>query len=513
MSGARIVLVIVLTLVVFSNSVLAEVGVAKALPGLGSQHLNAIAINSTGFVYFAGNGGVFGVYNPLTNHTTNLTSLVSGWVGTYNINAIAINGSGVVYIGAEGGITYNFGVYYPSTNTSIGLKNNVPIKSLAINSSGAVYFGIQNNGLDVYIPSTDTVSAVHNNAKTVYSLAINSSDAVYLGSADGKFASYDSNTGGYYTLDTTDPGDWLSTSYIWDVAVAPNNKVYLTGQNGKMGVYDPATGISTDLSSTDVGNWISTNAIDAVVVNSLGHAYIAGLNGVFGIYKPNTGVTSSLMTADAGNWIGTTEIRRLAVNGLDNIYFVGYNGKFGYYIPPDDPLTDYQWSTISWFVAETVAHSVAYGIYNNTLACSQTALYYVEPSPQNGFVKKLNASTDQTGTYGCQNSTQGVLRITNTGTVGINISAQFNQVTSGVTMKVATANVGWQSSCAGICNKTVCNLAAACLKLNTTSVSIKFNLAQNASQAYWMWADFNGVAGTVSPTKGNMTTTAVKYGV
>jgi hypothetical protein len=206
-------------------------------------------------------------------------------------------------------------------------------------------------------------------------------------------------------------------------------------------------------------------------------------------------------------------IRRLAVNGLDNIYFVGYNGKFGFYTPSDDPATDYQWSTVSWFVAETVAHSVAYGVYDTEYACSQTALYYVEPVVVNGFAKKLNASTDQTGVYNCQNTTQGVIRITNTGTVGINISAQFNQVTSGVTMKIATANAGWQNSCAGICNKTVCNLAAACLKVNTTSVGIKFNLAQNATQEYWMWADFKGVMGTVSPTKGNMTTTAVKYGV
>ena len=513
MSGTRIVLVTLFILAAFSSSVFADVGVAKALPGLGNHHLNAVAINSTGFIYFAGNDGVFGVYNPFTNHTTNLTSRVSGWVGTYNINAIAINGSGVVYIGAEGGVTHNLGVYYPSTNTSVGLKNNVPIKSLVVNSSGAVYFGIQNNGLDVYIPSTDTVSAVYNNFKTVYSLAINASDAVFVGSADGKFASYNSNTGVYQGLDSSDPGDWLSTSYIWDVAVAPNGKVYLTGQSGKMGVYDPATGVSTDLSASDTGNWISTNDIDAVVVNSLGHAYVAGVNGMFGIYKPTTGITSDLRSADAGNWIGTTEIRRVAVNGLDNIYFVGYSGKFGFYTPPDDPLTDYQWSTVSWFVAETVAHSVAYGVYDTEYACSQTAQFYVEPAVVNGFVKKLNASTDQTGTYKCQNSTQGIIRITNTGTVGINISAQFDQVTSGVTMKVAMNDSGWQNSCNGVCNKTTCNLQIKCLVVNTTAVGIRYDLAQNATQEYWIWADFRGVAGTVSPTKGNMTTTAVKYGV
>lgn len=173
---------------------------------------------------------------------------------------------------------------------------------------------------------------------------------------------------------------------------------------------------------------------------------------------------------------------------------------------------DAQWSQVSWFTAQTVAHSVSYGVYNTTLACSQTALYYVEPSPINGIQNKINASTDSTGVYLCQNTTQGAIRITNTGSVAINVSAQFNQITTGVTPKIATANAGWQSACSGICNKTVCNLAAACLTLTTGSVPINYDLAQNVSQTYWLWADFNGVAGTTSPTKGNMTTTAVKYG-
>jgi len=173
---------------------------------------------------------------------------------------------------------------------------------------------------------------------------------------------------------------------------------------------------------------------------------------------------------------------------------------------------DTQWSQVSWFTAQTVAHSISYAVYNETDACSQTALYYVEPSPINGVQTKINASTDSTGALKCQNISQGAIVVTNTGSVGINVSAEFNQITTGVTMKIAINDTGWQASCAGVCNKTECNLNATCLALSTSPVWIRYDLAQNASQEYWLWADFNGVAGTTSPTKGNMTTTAVKYG-
>ena len=172
---------------------------------------------------------------------------------------------------------------------------------------------------------------------------------------------------------------------------------------------------------------------------------------------------------------------------------------------------DTQWSQISWFTAETVAHSISYGVYNETYACSQTALYYVEKPPINGIAVKLNASTDQAATYYCQNTTQGAIKINNDGSVGINVSAQFNQITTGVRVKAATANNGWESACSGTCGAGGCDLSAACIQLSTSPAQVAYNLAQNSSQEYWLWADFKGVAGTVSPTKGNMTTTAVKY--
>jgi len=172
---------------------------------------------------------------------------------------------------------------------------------------------------------------------------------------------------------------------------------------------------------------------------------------------------------------------------------------------------DTKWSQVSWYVAYSVAHSITYGVYNSTLACSQTALYYVEPTPINGVQTKINASTDQTGAYPCQNLTQGALTIHNDGSVGLNISANFNQITTGVRPKIATDDAGWETSCSGTCDSGSCDLSANCVALNMSDQLIKYNLAQNTSQQYWLWADFKGVAGTAVPTKGNLTTTAVRY--
>lgn len=171
-----------------------------------------------------------------------------------------------------------------------------------------------------------------------------------------------------------------------------------------------------------------------------------------------------------------------------------------------------QWSQVSWYTAVSVAHSISYGVYNTTLACSQTALYYVEPAPINGIAYKLNASTDQTGAYMCQNSTQGAIKINNDGSVGINVSASFDQITSGVRMKIAKGQDGYQAACTGVCNATSCDLTSDCVQLTTGSAQVAYNLPQNSSQEYWLYADFKGVAGTAAPTKGNMTTSAVQYG-
>jgi len=172
---------------------------------------------------------------------------------------------------------------------------------------------------------------------------------------------------------------------------------------------------------------------------------------------------------------------------------------------------DTQWAQVSWFTAESVAHSIHYGIYNATLACSQTALYYVEPSPINGIANRINASTDQTGQYKCQNSTQGAIAIYNDGSVGLNISAKFNQITTGVRPKIGRTNNAWQTVCSGTCTTADCALAANCILLSTGDHQIAYNLAQNSSEQFWLWADFKGVAGTAAPTKGNMTTNATKY--
>jgi hypothetical protein len=171
---------------------------------------------------------------------------------------------------------------------------------------------------------------------------------------------------------------------------------------------------------------------------------------------------------------------------------------------------DTKWSQISWYTAVSVAHSVVYGIYNSTVACSQTALYYVEPPPINGVEQKINATTDQTGLYPCQNSTQGAFKIQNDGSVGINVSATFNQITTGVRPKIAGADAAWEAACAGTCTSGDCALSSACILLNTGYQQVAYNIPQNSSKEYWLWADFVGVAGTAAPTKGNLTTNATQ---
>jgi hypothetical protein len=172
-------------------------------------------------------------------------------------------------------------------------------------------------------------------------------------------------------------------------------------------------------------------------------------------------------------------------------------------------LNSLRWSEVYWWSAEVVAHSLTYGVVNSTLACDYLNLYYVETPPLNGIEKKINASADVFG-HNCQNATQGAFTIHNDGTVGIDVSAKFDHITSGVTMKTGHSSNGWKPLCNGSCDGISCNLISNCLRVNVSSVKIAYNMPQNTSKQYWLWADFNGVAGTFAPTKGNMTTNATK---
>ena len=169
---------------------------------------------------------------------------------------------------------------------------------------------------------------------------------------------------------------------------------------------------------------------------------------------------------------------------------------------------DQTWSQVFWYTAASVAHTIRYAIYNTSVACDQTHLFYVDGIT--GSMKKINASSDKTGVYHCQNDTQGAFTIENSGSVPKAINASFDQVTAGVTMKIGNADGGWQGACTGVCNVTACDFTSDCVMVNVTSVQIAYSIPQNGSQEYWMWADFNKVAGTVEPTKGNMTTDAVQ---
>lgn len=175
------------------------------------------------------------------------------------------------------------------------------------------------------------------------------------------------------------------------------------------------------------------------------------------------------------------------------------------------PTNSIQWGQVYWWTAEVIAHSLTYGVVNSTLACDYLNMYYVEPAPINGIEQKLNASADIFGNT-CQNSTQGAFTINNDGTVGINISAKFNQITSGVKMKIGRTTDAWRQNCTATCDSISCGLTVDCIRLTTSDSQIAYNIPQNGSKQYWLWADFNGVAGTFAPTKGNLTTNATKGG-
>jgi hypothetical protein len=170
------------------------------------------------------------------------------------------------------------------------------------------------------------------------------------------------------------------------------------------------------------------------------------------------------------------------------------------------------WSQIFWYTAENVAHSISYGIYNTTIGCSQLIQYYIEPTPINGVEQKVNASADIDGTEFCQNATQGVMVISNDGSVGINLSAKFSEVPNGIRVKVSRANSGWKDTCADVCDSSNCTLLNDCMWLNSTHYKqISYNLLWNTTAEFWMWADFKGVVGALAPSKGNLTTNATKY--
>ena len=173
------------------------------------------------------------------------------------------------------------------------------------------------------------------------------------------------------------------------------------------------------------------------------------------------------------------------------------------------PQSDTKNSMVFWYVAYSVAHSISYGAFNSSAACDQMNQFYVDGVT--GTISKVNASTDKTGAYHCQNTTQGVMIVHNDGTVGLNISASFSYVTPGITMKLGHSNVGWQSACSGTCGGLGCDLSSSCLKVNVSPVQIAYNMPQNGSKEYWLWADFKNVAGTPEPTKGNFTTNATRY--
>jgi hypothetical protein len=168
------------------------------------------------------------------------------------------------------------------------------------------------------------------------------------------------------------------------------------------------------------------------------------------------------------------------------------------------------WSQVFWFTAENVAHSILYGIYNTTYGCDQTHMFYVEPAPINGIAYKLNATSDQTGQYACQNDTQGAFKVVNDGSVGLNITMVFSQVTPGVRPKVGYSNGGWKDVCTGTCDSALCDLTSDCVLLNTGPKQIIYNLLQNSTKEIWMWADFKGVGGALAATKGNLTSEATK---
>jgi hypothetical protein len=279
--------------------------------------------------------------------------------------------------------------------------------------------------------------------------------------------------------------------------------------------------------------WDDTNDIQGEDIKHFENqsvGFFANYSNMTGSPIQGGGSYCQYMENSAGSWSAKVN---MTYNSSNRFYYIyrafGVKGTFNYNVTCASPshntlsvvdnfvissispqLQSIQWGQVYWWTAQVVAHSIHYGVYNTTLACTQTNLYYVEPVPINGFAKRVNASTDQTGNYKCQNTTQGAFKISNDGSVGINISAKLSNDPTGVVMKLSHANNGWQNSCAGACNAGSCNLSGSCLIINTSYRQIAYNMPANSSKEYWLWTDFVGAHGTVSPLKGNLTTNATK---
>ena len=273
--------------------------------------------------------------------------------------------------------------------------------------------------------------------------------------------------------------------------------------------------------SSDVSFYMDLHSVDNIS-NMSAFSCHGMYNGFAGVYLPS--VVRFYGSIDNSTWIniGNDSTGILGVYSSNNI-----NKDFRYvkitlvsggsYLPlgevevfgktlksPESSIL--MTSQVYWYVAETVAHSIRYGIYNSSIACDQTHLFYVNGVA--GIDNKVNTSTDKYGVFKCQNSTQGAITVVNDGSVSLSINSSFSNMPSGVTMKFGHDNNAWQSSCDGYCNNTGCDLSSKCLMVNISSVRIAYSIPQNGSKEYWMWADFNKVAGTVDPIKGNMTTVA-----
>lgn len=265
--------------------------------------------------YFVGcNAGLFGLFNPVTNVTSSLSTTDTGAWLTGNIMDSVKYNSSHIYIVASGGL---FGVYKVSSNITTSLS------------------------------ATDTANWIA--ASTVYGIE-SYNNKIYLAINAGKFGVYDPATNVTTDLSATDTGAWMGANALRDIKQA-GGKLYVTLAAGRFGVYDPGTNVMTDLSATDTGNWMASLAMYAVEPYNSTLLYLGGASGAFGRYNVSSNVATSLMTTDTSptaNWMGTTGIQSLHKTSDGGRIYVGLaGGLFGYYTPSTNIATSL--STLDYF--------------------------------------------------------------------------------------------------------------------------------------------------------------------
>lgn len=156
-------------------------------------------------------------------------------------------------------------------------------------------------------------------------------------------------------------------------------------------------------------------------------------------------------------------------------------------------LADSETTTLTFVIPSEVDHSISY-----TSPCSTSVFYFIESdSNKNGTQTHINV-TDASSNP-CQNVSTASMTINNIGSVNVNVTTNITDsaLPSGITLKVAQNDTGYESTCSGPpVNETDC----ASITYGAAVTVITDLTAQTGTDDLWWWVDMsnfnNGVATT-----------------